>query len=324
MAYNVALMRTGDLFGAQVNFERVEPAFEINRIGYMQKEIDRGWNKGSGLIRLSPRVNKFYVRRAILNLQVENTVDIFTTRYINRWLEMHPTFIPDQLFGTVSETDSGERIINGGVRNAENFTVGGDLSVNLINEMSFTTEYSRFSETELTGDYPGKHLKMGYSTRPLSMGTQFAGNISMSSGTFYNFDQKYVGSQRSLTLNGEGRINQNMTTKLQGGFTRTYDTTDERDGNYLKMSSNSIWMFTKDFFIRLHAQGIFGTTYYDQKQAHNEYLISGLVSWEYRPGSFLYLAYNEGRFDDYNPTKSRYFEFNNRTLVLKISYLLNI
>jgi hypothetical protein len=324
MAYQLALIRTGDLFGAQIDFERVEPAFEINRIGYLQKEIDRGWNKGSGLVRISPRINKYHIRRLISNLKIEHNVDIFTSRYINRWLAAYPDFIPDELFGEVGPIENGERVIDGGIRSAENYAAGGDLTVNLINEMSITSEYRRYSATELTGSYTGSFLKMGYSTRPLSMGTQFAGNLSVSAGTLYNFVQKYVGSQRSLTLNGDGRINRNMTTKLQGGYTRTYDNMDVRDGDYLKVSSNSIWMFTKDFYVRLHAQGIFGTTYYEQRKTHNEYLLSGLVSWEYRPGSFLYLAYNESRFDDTNPTRTRYLTLDNRTIVLKVSYLLNI
>ena len=99
---------------------------------------------------------------------------------------------------------------------------------------------------------------------------------------------------------------------------------NKQDGQYFKLSSNSTLMFTKDFFIRLHVQGIFGTTYYETKQIYNNYLLSCLVSWEYKPGSFLYLAYNEGRFDESNPTISRLFEFNDRTIILKISYFFNI
>ena len=324
MAYNLAYIRTGDLLGAEISLSRVEPAFEINRIGYIKKEPGRGWNKAGGLIRVSPRINKYHIRRIILNLEIEHNTDIFTTRYINRWLESYPAFIPDHQFGTVRQTESSERYIDGGTRHVNNLTAGGDITVNMLNEMSLSTEYRNFSATELTGNYSGNFLKIGYSTKPLRLGTKFAGKLSAGGGTFYNFMQKYVGNQRIITIEGEGRLNYNASTALEGGFTRTYDNKNNFDGQYFKLSSNTIWMFTKDFFIRLHAQGLFGTTYYDQKETYNDYLLSCLISWEYRPGSFLYLAYNEGRFDEANPTISRYMEFSNRTIVLKLSYFFSV
>lgn len=200
--------------------------------------------------------------------------------------------------------------------NAENYNriVGFDGS--------FMLKY--FSDTELTGSYSGNFIKMSYSTRPLSLGSQFAGKLSASGGTLYNFDQKYVGSQKSLSSEGEGRFIHNIITKLQGDFTKTYNPQKENDGRYFKLSSNTTWMFTKNFFIRVHAQGIFGTTYYEQRQFYNDYLLSGLLSWEYRPGSFLYLAYNEARFDNSDSDTNKYMEFKNRTLILKISYFFSI
>ncbi len=324
MAYNLSYTRTGDLWGAKFNFDRVEPAFEINRIGYIQKEPNRGWNKGTALFRISPRINKYHIRRIIANLEYEYNRDLFTTRYIDTWLERYPEFIPDTEFGKIVQSDSAKRTISGGVREADNFQIGGDVTVNLINEMSVSTQYKYFSATELTGNYTGNLFKLDYSTRPLSLGAQFAKKFSASGGTFYNFDQKYVGSQGSFSVDGEGRLRHNVLTKLQGGYTKTYDDQNENDGQYFKLSSNSTWMFTKDFFVRLHAQGIFGTTYYVQKQEHNDYLLSCLISWQYRPGSFLYLAWNECRFDDISPAESSRMKFKNRTLIFKISYFFSV
>ena len=324
MAYNMSYVRTGDLMGAQISFNRIEPAFEINRIGYIKKESDRGWNKANGIFRISPRINKYNIRRIIANLKFEQSTDIFSTRYIDNWLEKNPILIPDQWFGTVTQTDSLDRYIIGGARNANNYSGGGDLTVNLINEMSIGAEYERFSATELTGDYTGDYFKVAYSTRPLKMGKRFAGTISLNSGTFYNFDQKDVGRQKGLMINGDAQVSHNMMSSMQFDFIKTFNPMNISDGKYFKLSSNSTLMFTKDLFIRLHVQGIFGTTYYDQKQVYNDYLLSCLFSWEYKPGSFLFLAYNEGRYDESNPTISRYFEFNDRTLILKISYLFNL
>ena len=324
MSYLLSYIRTGDLWGMNFNLERVEPAFEINRIGYIQKEPDRGWNKGIGVFRLSPRINKHNIRRIIVNLEYEYSQDLFTDRYINRWLEMYPDFIPPQIFGNVIENINGEREINEGNMEANNFKIGGDITIDMINEMSFSTEYKYFTATELTGGYRGNFLEMNYSTRSLGKGSQFAGEFSAAGGTYYNFNQKYVGTQRSISVDGQGRLRHNFITKLQGGYTKTYNPENKNDGEYFKLSSNSTWMFTKDFYIRLHAQGIFGTTFYDQKEIYNDYLLSLLVSWEYRPGSFIYLAYNESRFDTTGTVNLSNMELQNRTLIFKISYFFSL
>jgi len=324
MAYKFSYMKTGDMVGATISYDRVEPAFEINRIGYMQKEPDRGWNSVTGLIRFSPRINKYHIRRITTNLTYQNTTDILTTRYINRWLALNPGFAPAPEFGTVEQGTDGERFINGGIRDDNNFSVTGDLTVNLINEMSVMAEYRHFSDTELTGRFNGNFIKAGYSTRPLSLGTRVAGSLSAKSGTYYNFNRKYVGEQKGLSLSGEGRIGYRILTTLETDYTKTSNYNSIKDGNYFKVSSNTTLMFTKDLFLRLHAQGIFGTTWYSSKQTYNEYLLSGLLSWEYRPGSFLYLAYNETRFDESNPGHSRYMAFNDRTILLKLSYFFSL
>lgn len=324
MGYDFTYTRTGDLLGAKLNLARMEPAFEINRVGYIQKEPNRGWNKGIGTLRASPRINKYSIRRITANLEYEYNRDLFTTRYIDTWLDRYPGFVSDSKFGEIVETNNNKRTISGGVREADNFAAGADIAVNLINEMSISTQYKYFSATELTGDYNGNFFEAGYSTRPLSLGALFAGKLLASSGTFYNFDQKYVGSQRSISVDGDGRLGYNVLMKLQGGYTKTYSDDNKSDGQHFKLSSNTTWMFTKDFFVRLHAQGIFGKTYYNQKQTHNDYLLSCLLSWQYRPGSFLYLAYNEGRFDNKGSAELSRFKFKNRTLILKLSYFFSI
>lgn len=83
-------------------------------------------------------------------------------------------------------------------------------------------------------------------------------------------------------------------------------------------------MFNKDFYLRLHAQGRLGTTYYGSKSLQNRYLISTLLSWQYRPGSYLYLAYNESRLDKGDAFPTRHFIFEDRTLLIKLSYHLTI
>ncbi len=324
MAYILSYTRTGDLWGMKFNMERVEPAFEINRIGYIQKEPDRGWNKGIGIFRYSPRINKNNIRRITTNLEFEYSNDLFTDRYINRWIEASPDFIPDKMFGDITRNDNGEIEMEGAQIEANNFKTGGDLKIDLMNEMSFSTEYKYFTATELTGSYSGNLLNINYLTRPLSKGAQFAGIFSAAGGTYYNFNQRYVGTQRSVALVGQGRLGYNFLTKLEGGYTKTYNPESNNDGQYFKLSSNSTLMFTKDFYIRLHAQGIFGTTFYDQEETYSDYLLSLLLSWEYRPGSFIYLAYNESRYDTIDAESSNYMLLRNRTLIFKISYFFSL
>lgn len=324
MAYNLSYLRTGDLMGGSFIFERIEPDFEINRIGYIQKEPDRGWNKGTGLFRFSPRINKYHIRRIIANAEYGLKQDLFTDRYINRWLEIFPDFTPHAQFGNLVQSGDGTRLILTGNRTSNNFRTGADLTVNLMNEMSFLMDYKYYTATELTGDFKGNIFKMNYSTRPLNKGADFAGIFSFLGGTLYNFDQKYVGNQRSFSIDSDGRLSKNVLTSLLGEITNTFDPENKNDGRYFKLSSNTTWMFTKDFYVRLHAQGKFGTTYYVQQQIYNEYLMSFLLSWEYRPGSFLYLAYNEGRFDTSNPDVTQNLQLKNRTLVFKMSYFFSM
>lgn len=323
-AYNFLYTHTGDLWGVTANVDRTEPAFEINEIGYIQKEPDRGWNKGIFLFRLSPRINKYHIRRIITNLKYEHHEDLFTTRYIHRWLESAPGIVPSREFGAVTGDPENGRSIGEGSREFTNFMAGGDVTINLLNDMSVAAEYNHFTATELTGSYSGHFFKADYSTRPHNLGAKYAGVFSVSGGTYYNFDQKYVGNQRSLSITGHGRLGPNVLTKLQSGFTKTYDGNDKQDGQFFNLSSNSTWMFTKDLFVRLHVQGIFGSTYLDQRETSNQYLLSCLVSWEYKPGSFMYLGYNEGRVDEVNPFISRRLEFDNRTFIFKISYFFSI
>ena len=324
MAYYLAYLRTGDIVGWTINMERIEPAFEINRIGYMQKEANRGDNKISSLFRFAPRINKHNIRRVITNVGYTYKRDIFTDRYINNWLEINSGFIPDQQFGIINTTEEGERYISGGTRTKDNFELAGDVTVNMMNEMFFMGEYKYYTASELTEDFKGDLYRITYSSKPVSKGAAFAGIFSAEQGTLYNFAQKYVGQEKGFSLEGQGSIRHNFLSELEREYKITTIPLSEKDGTYFKISSNSTLMFTKDFYFRLHAQGIFGTTWYEQKQVYNDYLISGLLSWEYRPGSFFYVAYNEARFDSSTPDSSSFMKLKNRTLIVKLSYFFSL
>lgn len=324
MAYYLTYVKTGDLMGVSLLGERVEPGFVINRVGYIKKEAYRGWNKATGIYKLSPRLNKYGVRRIISDLTLEYDQDLFTSEYINNWLLKYPETVTDPMFGDVILDDEGNPEISGGTRTVKNYIAGINVTVNMINEMIFIAGYNHYTATELTGQYTGNLLTLSYSTRPINKGADFAGVFGFINGNYYNFNQKYVGRQKKFTIEGEGRLSRRFITTLLGDFTETYALDNQKDGRYFKLSSNSNFMFTKDFYLRVHAQGILGTTYYGQKEIYNEYLLSCLLSWEYRPGSFFYLAYNEGRSDTTGGFNWKEMNLINRTIVLKISYFFSI
>ncbi len=247
MAYYLSYVKTGDLMGVSFLGERVEPGFEINRVGYIQKEAYRGWNKATGIYKLSPRLNKYGIRRIISDLTLEYDQDLFTSDYINNWLLKYPYIAIDPMFGTISSDGDGNPEISDGTRNVNNYKAGVDVTVNMINEMIFMADFKHFAATELTGQYTGNLLTLSYSTRPINKGADFAGLFGFINGNYYNFNQKYVGQQKKFTLEGEGRLSRNFLTTLLGDFTETYAPDNHRDGRYFKLSSNSTWMFTKIF-----------------------------------------------------------------------------
>ena len=118
-----------------------------------------------------------------------------------------------------------------------------------------------------------------------------------------------------------------MGLELNSQFTKTFDPQGVMDGRHFRLSMRNTYLFTKDLFVRLYTQGRWGTTYYGEKSIVNNYLVSFLLGWEFRPGSWFYLAFNEGRKDinDLNDPnfQQRDFFMTSRTLVTKIQYAFN-
>jgi len=324
-AYSVQLKRTGDLLNFVAHKRLIQPDFEINRVGYLRKESYRGSDLADISAQLSPRINRYGIRRVTFGSAVTSRVDLLTDAYINDWLEDEPDLSPDPVFGTVLTVSDSLRTIAGGQRQFHNLSHRESFTVNFLNETILRLGYSKFGATELTGRYRGGSWQVSYGTWLLNMGRRFSGTVGLGGGTFYNFARKYVGTRKNLSFRGRGRLRYNMLSTLQGEVTRTYDDAGRRDGEYLQLSSYTTWMFTKDFYLRVHLQGHFGTTHYGEPETANRYLFSTLLSWEYRPGSFFYLAYNEVRRDkDTSDSPYERFTLDTCTILLKISYRLNI
>jgi hypothetical protein len=318
-AYLAAFRKTGDEFGFTADFSRYEPYFEVNDVGYLTKEKYRGWNELKTTFRFSPRINKHSLRRIHFEMEVEGKEDLFTNDYLNNIIALDSLLFPHPKFGKVSEGK-----ITTGERKFRNWHLKGEGTLHFLNEYRLSYDYLIYKEMELTGPYFGKTWGTTFSSRSTSQGARISTSLGVSLSDYYNFDQKYVGFKRSLFLSSRGRITTNILTNLQGEYTQTFDPAQQNDGRYWQFSSNTTFMFTKDFYFRLHLQGRFNTTTYETKLTQNQYLLSILVSWEYRPGCFFYLAYNEGRFDYQDRYLSDRFKFNDRTLVSKLSYRFNL
>lgn len=252
---------------------------------------------------------------------IENIHDISS----GRTLELRPYGV----LGTSKTVASGTTNslnIGGDVRYSPSPNLTADFTLNPdfaqvdadVYEINMTRFPTRFKElrpffTERINIF-NTPLELFYSRR-IGARSNILGGAKMTGKLKHGFEFGALGNRTGGSFFSNSKANEEKAT---------YDGSDENDGQFFNLSSNSTWMFTKDFFIRLHVQGIFGTTYLGQKEVNNDYLLSCLLSWEYRPGSFMYLGYNEGRFDEANPFISNRLEFKNRTLIFKISYFFSI
>jgi hypothetical protein len=250
--------------------------------------------------------------------------DLFTDQYLNRWLIRNPDAEIDPLFGLRPQGTIAQPEITSGQRYFNNLESTGDFGVTFMNEMELNVNYEHFQSTEPTGQYTGEFWTGSFSTRPISKGVRYAGKVTFSGGTYYNFAMKYVGTRKGIQLTGDGLLTNRLSSELQGEYTLTFNPAGTQDGEFYQISTNTIFMFTKDMYIRGHLQGRFGTTHYTSTNIYNQYLLSMLFTWEFQPGSFFYVAYNESRIDEDNPFRENYFIFTDRTLFIKLSHLFHL
>jgi hypothetical protein len=114
--------------------------------------------------------------------------------------------------------------------------------------------------------------------------------------------------------------------ELSSNYQETFAPDEALDGKHFRVSMRNTWLLTKDLFIRLYLQGRWSTSYYGAPKSENKYLASFLLGWEFQPGSWFYLAYNEGREDLYDiddpSIKEKDLFITDRTLIGKLKYAL--
>lgn len=153
------------------------------------------------------------------------------------------------------------------------------------------------------------------------MGFEHSSHGFLDGGINYNQGQTYIykdkqtrteaGSYRSLSLwavmkplvNLELESNVNHLSQYQNNF---------RD------RVNNIWIL--DYWVRYQVtKNIFTRIFFESNLDSHQHQLNFLVGYNYRPGSYLYLAYNEQR--DNSAGK---FWLKNRVLMLKATYLWSI
>ncbi|MFH1761295.1 MAG: DUF5916 domain-containing protein [bacterium] len=308
-SYYFLFNRRANPWSVRVMLERVEPNYDINQTGFMAKERYRGFQKIRSWLIYSPLVEKKGIRQVFFTNAGEFGDDIFTKNYINSWKSIYP------------DTPVEQRYVNGKLRPG-NWSFDQSCSIRTTSEMNIGFWYVISKINELTETYRANRKGFNISSPKTGRIQKVSGNTSFDWGTFYNFAQKYVGSDWNVRLESTSWIRSNMGLGLDGQFTKTFAPGGVMDGRHLRISMRNTYLFTKDFFIRLYTQGRWGTTYYGEKSVTNNYLMSFLLGWEFHPGSWFYLAYNEDRADGFY-FQQRDFMLTDRVIVAKIYYTIH-
>jgi len=303
--------RKANPLSAIIQLERVEPNYDINGTGFLSKELYRGYQRVQGMFTFNPFIEKSGIRQITVSTSGLIGEDILTKDYITSWQDKYPGIVikPEYLQGKL---------------NPDNWFFHQSFSIRGTSEMRLGFWYTVGKTNEPTITYHTDEYGLNISSPRTGRIQKISANTDILWGKFFNFSQKYLGSRYNITLNGTSWITSKMGLSLSGQYTKTYDPDKVMDGRHFRISMRNTYLFTKDLFIRLYTQGRWGTTYYGEKSTHNTFLASFLLGWEYHPGSWFYLAYNEGREDVNSPfTPVRDFMMTNRTIIAKLSYAIN-
>ena len=286
------------LWDMRADLERVEPSFEVNETGFLNKEPARGWQRLAISSSYGPRWD-----RHRLSFRAWGHVEqsLYQDAYFTAWQESSPdrglaAEFEEDLIGWSAEAAAGLEF-------TKSFWSFADVS------------YGRSREIELAEVFTAN--RYGFSVRTNGSRPVAAG-LRGSKGDFFNFDRQARGRQRRVSVDGTLRPQSNVAVELEGSYAQSLDGRDEIDGRFFVASKRTTWLFTRDAFVRLFAQTERQRTDYGKSQTRRRYLFSGLFGWEYSPKSHVFVAYNE---DWTGPKRS--LRLDDRVVALKVSYLSN-
>ncbi len=281
------------LWSSLVGVEHVAPNFDINQTGFLRKERHRGWQRVYLRGSYAP---KWATRDIYASLSTRLSQNLWTPAYFTDWasrnpeLAISPEFDEDLLDWYVrAEVSLGFR---------EKFFDG------------IQAYYYRSREVELTEVFTAN----GYgffvdtnSTKPIEVG------VGVTFADYFNFTRQQTGKQRQLLFALTLRPRSNFSVELDSSYAQTLDLAGTIDGRFFVSSLRGTYLFTRETFLRIFAQT--GRERPFSTDVNEDYLLSLLFGWEYRPKSHFFVAYNEAW---------RNGALDNRVLVVKVTYLYNL
>ncbi|RKY78081.1 hypothetical protein DRQ00_05890 [candidate division KSB1 bacterium] len=126
-------------------------------------------------------------------------------------------------------------------------------------------------------------------------------------GDQYDWGDSYFGKVRVISLWAETRPRDNLSLDVDGRVVWEYYRSGKLDETKKVVNFRVTYFPTRDLFIRVFLPLNPGT---------GMYTVNALLSWEYRPLSRFYIAYNEHR--------EKGVGLVDRIIVAKVSYLWNL
>ena len=298
-AYILNFAKRDYLWDIKAELERIEPRFETNETGFLEKEPYRGWQRLDAEATYSARTDNRW--RPFFGAGSGVSQTLYTNDYFVQWQRGHPTL------GLAR--DFAEDLVAADVK----LTTGLVFTESFLNRIRAVYEHSR--EIELTNIFGANYFAVSIDTnrsKPISGSLRF--NVS----DYYNFAQQTVGLQRVASLAATVRPRSNFTIDLRGSFAQSLDEQRKIDGRFLVGSFRGTYLFTRDVFLRVFTQAARENTAFGKIQITEDYLVSFLFGWEYSPKSNLFVGYNEGWRKDADMLRRE-----NRVIVFKVGYLWN-
>ena len=298
-AYILNFAKRDYLWDIKAELERVEPRFETNETGFLEKEPYRGWQRLDAEATYSARTDNRW--RPFFGAGSGVSQTLYTNDYFARWRRDYPALRLAQ--------DFAEDMIAADVK----LTTGLVFTEFFLNRIRAVYEHSR--EIELTNIFGANYFAVDIAT---NRSKPIAGSLRFNVSDYYNFAQQTVGLQRVASLAATVRPRSNFTIDLRGSFAQSLDEQRKIDGRFLVGSFRGTYLFTRDVFLRVFTQAARENTAFGKIQITEDYLVSFLFGWEYSPKSNLFVGYNEGWRKDADKLR-----LENRVFVFKLGYLWN-
>lgn len=281
------------LWSSLVGVEHVAPNFDINQTGFLRKERHRGWQRVYLRGSYAP---KWASRDIYASLSTRLSQNLWTPAYFTEWAARNPELAISPEFD--------EDLLDWYVRAA----VSLGFREKFFDDID--AYYYRSREVELTEVFTAN----GYgffvdtnSTKPIEVG------VGVTFADYFNFTRQQTGKQRQLLFALTLRPRSNFSVELDSSYAQTLDLAGTIDGRFFVSSLRGTYLFTRETFLRIFAQT--GRERPFSTDINEDYLLSLLFGWEYRPKSHFFVAYNEAW---------RNGALDNRVLVVKVTYLYNL